>query len=345
MNLSDLAFENRRVLAIVPHQDDEVIGMGGQLAWAAGVAASLHVVLVTDGAACGGVNRFLGQWDCCRFTELGSVETQRGEEDRATCRLEKLAEFHPGDPDKGIEPRMVWEPLVSESPELEAHDAALIPGQGDGTWRHDPRHRLPFDVIPDPDRTTGTASPAWGKQRDFEFLGVAAALGIARENIRFAYWDPECPVHIKDGQVAVGGASLSNAQMAERYAAVARHYFDRLQPDVVVTMAPYEFLPPPNDHWAMAEGVRAAAAECGVGQVLYNHSGMLYQRLARGDGGIGDPLSLGDLLWQSKREALRQYLKWDPAGGWFATAAHSVPETFRALFAGAGATEYISRDF
>ncbi len=344
MHLSDLAFENRRVLAIVPHQDDEVIGMGGQLAWAARVAASLHLVLVTDGAACGGVNRFLGKWDCCRLADLGCPDGQEGETDGETCRLERLAEYHPGDPDKGIQPRMIWEPLVSRSPELEAHDAALVPGHGDETWRHDPRHNVPFDVIPDPDRAPGTASPAWGKQRDHEFLAVAETLGVARENIRFAYWDPECPVHIKDGQVAVDGAPLANARMAERYAAVARHYFDLLQPEVVVTMAPYEFLPPPNDHWAIAEGVRAAAAECGVGQVFYSHSGMLYQRLARGEGGIGEPLVLDEPLWRRKRDALRRYLKWDPAGGWFATAAHSVPETFRALFAGAGAVEFVSRD-
>ena len=68
---SDLS--GKRVVAIVPHQDDEVIGMGGHLAVACRVAASIHVVLVTDGAADSGVKCVNGLVPCLEIAGLGDA--------------------------------------------------------------------------------------------------------------------------------------------------------------------------------------------------------------------------------------------------------------------------------
>lgn len=302
--MHSMNFFGRRILAIVPHQDDEVIGMGGHLAHAARVASELNLVLVTDGAACGGVNRMLCRWDCRRLAAVGAGDL----------------------------------PLV------DAHDAALVPGQdGPDAVRHAPGDVLPFDIADAPDRATNTFSAAWGKQRETEFLAVATTLGVRRAHITFAYWDPASPERIKDGQTAVDGRPLQPADMTDRFARVAAHYIARFQPEIVITMAPYEFMPPPNDHWACATGVERAAAGSGcVERVVYIHSGVHYQHIVKGGEPIGRPVKLGDDLWAIKQDALRQYMRWDPANGWFATAAHSVPETFAALFTGAGATEYAS---
>lgn len=294
-------FDGKRVLAIVPHQDDEVIGMGGQVAYAAMAAASLQLVLVTDGAADGGAKSLGGEWPCARFCDVAD---------------------HP-------------------NPELEAHDATLRQ-RDDGTWWHCAEHAPPFEYVSDPERAPGFACPAWGKQRDFEFIEVAQALGVPRENITLAYWDPAAPERIKDGQTARGGKPLTGEEQAERYARVAAHYFAGFRPDIVITMAPYEFLDAPNDHWAIAHGVRQAASAAGIERVLYNHSGMLYRHIQSGGGPMGEALELPALIWDIKRRALRQYLRWNPAGGWFATAAHSVAPTFQALLSGAGRIEYIS---
>lgn len=299
----DPTFSGKRVVAVIPHQDDEVIGMGGHLAHACRVAKSVHLVLVTDGAACGGVKCLRGLWPCYHLATLG------------------------GEPGQG----------------LEQHDALLVRGE-DGYDYHPAPHHPPFDIIEDRERAPGTASIGWGKQRDYEFLHVAQALGIPRRNIIFAYWDPYAPDHIKDGQIAIGDTPLTPEQMSARYARVAEHYLRQLRPDIVITMAPYEYMAPPNDHWAGAVGVTQAARAVGCERIQFNHSGVLYQHIFHGgEGYIGQRVELPPDIWEIKRRALNEYMRWDPAGGWFATAAHSVAETFRALLAGGcGRFEYFS---
>ncbi|PKO18939.1 hypothetical protein CVU37_06095 [candidate division BRC1 bacterium HGW-BRC1-1] len=295
--MDTLDFAGRRVMAFVPHQDDEVIGMGGHIAHAARTAADLRVVLVTDGAACGGVNRMLGGWDCRPMAAL--------------------------DPD--ADPALTAE-----------HDAQLVArDDGSGKMRH--AHVLPFDLCDAPDRATNSFSAAWGKQRDAEFLAVLETLGVPREQVSLAYWDPASPEHIKDGQTSVDGASLTPEAAAERYGRVAQHYFAQFQPEIVLTMGPYEFAEPPNDHWSCAHGVHQAAAGCPtVQRVQYHHSGVHYRHIAAGGQVLGQEVRLTDDLWAIKQAALRTYLRWSPAQGWFATAAHSVPDTFAALLAQQG---------
>lgn len=298
--ISTFDVTGRRVLAILPHQDDEVIGLGGRLAWAVRNALSVHLVLATDGAADGGVKSVLGHTACARLCNVVDKPT----------------------------------------PGIIAHDATLVV-DGDGTPRHRWTSPPPFPIHSDPDRAPGFECPVWGRQRDIEFLQVAATLGIPRENIVFAYWDPECPAHIKDGQTGINGESLGATGMAERYERLARHYIDRLRPDVIFTMAPYEYMDAPNDHWAIGKGVEAAAADR-VGMVKYSHSGFLYMHLMNGGSPEGDAFALSDELWDIKRRALMQYFQWDPARGLFATAAHSVPNTFKAILSSFGRVEYLS---
>jgi hypothetical protein len=171
------------------------------------------------------------------------------------------------------------------------------------------------------------------------------ALGIPRRNIILAYWDPYAPEHIKDGQISVGGVALTPERMTERYARVAEYYLRQLRPEIVMTMAPYEFMDPPNDHWACATGVTQAARAVGCDRVVYNHSGVLYQHIYFGrEGTLGERVELPPDLWEIKLRALHEYLRWDPSHGWFATAAHSVPMTFRALLTGGGRFEYQSTE-
>jgi LmbE family N-acetylglucosaminyl deacetylase len=291
----------KRVVAIVPHQDDEVIGMGGHLAVACRVAASVHVVLVTDGAADSGVKRVCGLAPCCEIAQMGDS----GDAGRA------------------------------------AHDSGLVDAK-EGRKYHRCALRPPFAIAPDAERAPGFSCDEWGRQRLKEFRQVCATLGVTADHVIAAYWDPASPERIKDGQVACGGEKLEPAAMSRRYASVARHYFEILRPEVVFTMGPYEFMAPPNDHWAMACGVEEAARDCGVQRVFYAHSGVHYRHVRSGGAHIGRRVELPTEAWDAKRRALHQYMRWDPDCGWFATAWHSVSNTFEALLQGGGRYEYMS---
>lgn len=302
MKIEDLGISNRHVLAFVPHQDDELIGMGGTLSYACREAKSIHLVLVTDGAADAGFLSARGIWKCTKLGDFGRF---------------------------------------FDNEELLRHDDGLIEEE-DGTWWHSPPNELPFHENSDPDRAPGFECPTWGKQRDFEFLHVAQALGIDRSQIRMAYWDPDSPLHIKDGQIALKARALSEEEMYTRYARVAEYYIRTLTPDIICTMAPYENQTEPNDHWACAMGVQQAAEELSVPSVLYHHSGFLYRQIFDGGDSIGEKISLPETSWNTKLEAMQYYFRWNPAQGWFATAAHSVPQTFKAILEGQLNSEYIS---
>ncbi|HNT34437.1 MAG TPA: PIG-L family deacetylase [bacterium] len=291
----------KRVLAIVPHQDDEVIGMGGSIAWACEVAESLDLVLVTDGASTLSALTVSGLSSCCRFV--------------------------------GIDPE--------READLLAHDASLTEKEN-GELHHHPDLADRFKMEPDPERLGGRGSVSWGRQRDREFLSVAEQLGVSSSRIHLAYHDPSSPCAIKDGQIALGGRELSPEDRVARYAEVASHYFKRLSPDVVFTMAPYEFAPPPNDHWAMAHGAEQAARDCSIETVFYFHSGIHYQHVLKGGAHLGKRILLPENLWSVKKNGLREYLRWSPDEGWFATAPHSVYKTFCAIFSGEGRYEYVS---
>ena len=159
-----------------------------------------------------------------------------------------------------------------------------------------------------------------------------------------AYWDCGAPEQIKDGQIALAGTKLAPEAMSRRYADVARHYFGMLKPEVVFTMAPYEFMAPPNDHWAIACGVESVGRACGVERVFFAHSGVHYRHVRAGGAHLGRRIELSPEDWDTKRRALHQYMRWDPGGGWYATALHSVPTTFEALLDGGGRFEYMSDD-
>ncbi len=302
MKIEDLGIKDRHVMAIVPHQDDELIGMGGTLAYAAQEAKSLHLVLVTDGAADAGFLSVRGIWKCTRLSEF--------------------AEFF-------------------NAEELQAHDEGLVEEE-DGTWWHSPPNEIPFFEHSDSEREPGFGCPTWGKQRDFEFLHVTNALGIPRDSIQMAFWDPDSPLHIKDGQIAINGRPLSEEEMSHRYARVAEYYIRRFSPDIICTMAPYENRTDPNDHRACALGVQKAAEELNVPSVLYHHSGFLYRQIYEGGASLGEKIVLPESCWNIKRAAIPCYFRWNPARGWFATAAHSVPQTFRAILKGNLQSEYIS---
>ncbi len=302
MKIEDLGIKNRHVLAFIPHQDDELIGMGGTLAYACREAKSVHLVLVTDGAADGGFLSARGIWKCSRLSGLSQYFNEE---------------------------------------ELHEHDGGLI-HEEDGTWWHSSPNELPFYEHSDPDRAPGFGCPAWGKQRDFEFLHVAQALGIKRSNIRMAYWDPSSPLHIKDGQIAINARALSDEEMYLQYARVAQYYLRKLSPDIICTMAPYENQTEPNDHWACAMGVQKAAEELDIPSVLYHHSGFLYRQIFDGGDSIGERIVLPKHSWNTKLDAMQYYFRWNPAQGWFATAAHSVPQTFKAILEGNIQAEYIS---
>lgn len=293
--------EGKRVLVLVPHQDDEVIGMGGQVALACRRAASVHVVLITDGAADAGCRCIRGEAPCLYMAPFGEQ----------------------GDPGRA------------------AHDSALIEG-ADGRPRHLPATPPAFAVSADADRAPGFSCDGWGRQRAAEFVHVCRALGVPEANVVRAYWDDSCPEHVKDGQIAREGIALTPDAMRERYARVAAHYMALFSPAVVFTMAPYEFAPPPNDHWAVAHGVADAARRHGNPRVCYFHSGVHYRHVRAGGNHLGRRLELPSGIWAVKRHALAQYMRWDPAGGWYATALHSVPATFDALLSGGGRYEYVS---
>jgi LmbE family N-acetylglucosaminyl deacetylase len=157
-----------------------------------------------------------------------------------------------------------------------------------------------------------------------------------------AYWNHRAPERIKDGQTHLRGVELTMDGMKERYARVAEFYFRKLLPDVVLTMAPYEYTPPPNDHWACAHGVMEAATRCDIVHVYYSHSGIVYQHVHHGSAYLGRRVELKPSIWEAKIKALGQYMRWEPENGWYATALHSVPKTFHALLSGCGRHEYIN---
>jgi LmbE family N-acetylglucosaminyl deacetylase len=289
----------QRVLAIVPHQDDEVIGMGGQIAMACRTARSVHVVLVTDGAADAGSKCLCGLAPCFAF----GPHTGSGSAD---------------------------------------HDATLERGSDGGLFHTSVTAPAWFRVEPDAEREPGFACEGWGKQRTAEFAQVCRTLGVPGGNTIAAYWDPLAPERIKDGQVACAGRLLTPMERAARYARVASHYITLLRPQLILTMAPYEYAEPPNDHWAVSHGVCDAARSHGGIPVRYSHSGALYQRVRSGAPPIGRPFELPSDIWDIKRRALAEYMRWDPDRGRYATALHSVPRTFEALLDDAGRTEYIS---
>ncbi|HPB30287.1 MAG TPA: PIG-L family deacetylase [Candidatus Sumerlaeota bacterium] len=303
--MKELGLANKTVLAIIPHQDDEVIGMGGVLAHACLCARSVHVVLVTDGAADSG---------CL------SVE--------------------------GFHPCMRWNDIAADiSPGTHEHDLHLARGES-GEWFHpQPEHPL-FPKESNDERVTGFACPEWGRRRDEDFLRVCEALGVGSSQVTFAFHDPDAPEHIKDGQTAVDGRPLSPEEMAERYAQVAGHYIKHFQPDVLLTTAPYEFTPAPNDHWAMAHGAARAAEDFSVARVFYHASGRLYRHIH--DGGALPPglraVELPEAIWEIKRRAIGEYFRWDPTRKLYATAGHSVPQTFRAILQAPRHIEYILID-
>ncbi len=300
--MNEFALANKHVLAIIPHQDDEVIGMGGVLAHACLCARSVHVVLVTDGAADSG---FL------------SVE--------------------------GLCPCMRWNGIAADiSPETHEHDFQLARRES-GEWFHpQPEHPI-FPKESDDERATGFACPEWGRRRDGDFLRVCEALGVGRGRVTLAFHDPDAPEHIKDGQIAVDGHPLSPEDMAERYARVVRYYIVQFRPDIILTTAPYEFTPAPNDHWAMAHGAAREAEQFSVARVFYHASGRLFRHIH--DGGALPPglraVELPEDIWEIKRHAIQEYFRWDPVQGHYATAGHSVPQTFRAILQAPRHIEYI----
>lgn len=298
-------FTGQKVLVLVPHQDDELIGMGGQVSAAARTAKSCRVVLMTDGAADGGSKSMVGLERCSRLSEL------------------------PG----------------CDCPELRAHDATLVNYPADNAWYHSRRDFPPFGVMLDEERVTGFECPAWGILRCTDFFRSCEALGVERENVYFSYWDPECPISIKDGQCAFEGRPLSDDARVWRYHELAAHYIQRFLPDVILTMAPYEAAPPPNDHWACAHGVTRAARAAGIRDVRYAHSSYVYKRMAAGENvdeyaDVTVPLTVE--MREAKMRACREYLRWDPARGHFATAAHSVPLALGAIMSDAVQCEVMS---
>jgi len=126
------------------------------------------------------------------------------------------------------------------------------------------------------------------------------------------------------------------------FRALSREVVNKFEPDIVMTMASYEFARSPNDHWAMAHGVDRAAQGNRVEKVLYFHSGRHYLHIHDGGEPIGQCVELSDGLLETKRKALLEYMRWVPEGGSYATAVHSAVSVFQVLFGSQGRYEYFS---
>jgi len=122
--LDDWLDPHHRLVAVAPHPDDEVLGMGGMLSMHAAQGGRCAIVAVTDGEAS---HADLPGWDLAALARRRRAESAEG---RCHLRLQQAAHFRLGLPDGCVagNERQLTDRLAAL---LQATDTVLC------TWRHD----------------------------------------------------------------------------------------------------------------------------------------------------------------------------------------------------------------